>query len=117
MNTPLVSDSPNLFIGEKREGGTVEGYGGLVILILKISFGSAIGCVWPKLDNPLKTTKCNKPNDTANMMQHAEQSKLQTQQESAYLALGGPLVDDPLDGVLFFIRHLEVVAVEVCVVE
>ena len=51
------------------------------------------------------------------MMQHAEQSKVKTQQESAYLALGGPLVDDSLDGVLFFIRHLGVVAVEGSVVE
>ena len=49
------------------------------------------------------------------MMQHAEPTKLKSHPESAYLALGGPLVDDLLDGVLFFIRHIEVVAVEVCV--
>ena len=51
------------------------------------------------------------------MMQHAEPTKLKSHPESAYLALGGPLVDDLLDGVLFFIRHLEVVAVEGSVVE
>ena len=31
----------------------MEGQGGLVILIPSISFGSTIGCVWPKLKDPL----------------------------------------------------------------
>ena len=52
-------------------------------------------------------------------MQH--EAQLTTDTESAYLAFGGPLVDDLLDGVLFLsIRHLGdclVVTVEGSVVE